>query len=250
MLKIEVSRLEKVVILLNVNQLSKRLERVSSYIPESSTIADIGSDHAYLPCFAVLNLGVKKAIAGEVVNGPYQSAKVQVEQAGLKEKIDVRKGNGLAVLKEGEVDCVIIAGMGGSLISSILEEGKKKLVGTSRLILQPNIAAFSLRRWLLDNDWCLTNEEILEEDNKIYEILVADKMDFSTPFSNLERDLLMGPFLVKEKSNVFYKKWNFELQQRKMILSRLENAQFNEETNQKKKVLQQQIRIIEETLFK
>jgi tRNA (adenine22-N1)-methyltransferase len=237
-----------VVILLNVNQLSKRLERVSSYIPEEATIADIGSDHAYLPCFAVLNLGVMKAIAGEVVDGPFHSAKEQVKLAGLTEKIDVRKGNGLAVLTVGEVDCVIIAGMGGSLITSILENGKNKLVGTKRLILQPNIAAFSIRKWLSENGWHLSREEILEEDHKIYEILVADKREYHSPYSNAERDLLMGPILVKEKSDVFYKKWTYELQQRKMILSRLENAQLTEETIQKKKELHQQIQIIEEAL--
>lgn len=85
---------------MNEEQLSKRLEKVASYITKNERIADIGSDHAYLPCFAVKNQTASFAIAGEVVDGPFQSAQKQVRSSGLTEQIDVRKGNGLAVIEK------------------------------------------------------------------------------------------------------------------------------------------------------
>ncbi len=113
---------------MNIEKLSKRLETVVSYIKPNMKIADIGSDHAYLPCFAVKNGIASYAIAGEVVEGPYQSALNQVEAAQLTEKISVRKGNGLEVLRnEDQIDCIVIAGMGGSLITEILEAQKAKI---------------------------------------------------------------------------------------------------------------------------
>ena len=82
------------------------------------------------------------------------------------------------------MDCITIAGMGGSFIASILEQGKEKLAQVTRLVLQPNISAISIREWLLENGWGLTAEEILEEDGKIYEILVAEQGDEKAAYQN------------------------------------------------------------------
>lgn len=109
------------------------------------------------------------------MEGPFLSAKKQVEDAQLTDQVEVRFGNGLEVITPGEVDCITIAGMGGTLIASILEAGKDKLDNGPRLILQPNVSAKSIRTWLMDNGWSLVGEEILEEDDKLYEILVAEK---------------------------------------------------------------------------
>ncbi|WP_449621285.1 tRNA (adenine(22)-N(1))-methyltransferase [Robertmurraya sp. Marseille-Q9965] len=237
---------------MNIDKLSQRLQSVAGYIPEGSSIADIGSDHAYLPCHVVKKGLVPFAIAGEVVEGPFQSAKKQVETEGLTEKIEVRKGDGLAVISPGEVDCITIAGMGGALIASILEKGSDKLEGVSRLILQPNLSAQSIRVWLIDHEWQLIAEEILEEDGKIYEILVAEKGEPMQPYNqvNLQSELLMGPFLSIKGTEPFVKKWKGEMNNWMKILSKLEQAANTEENRQKKEELHKKLRMVEEVIGK
>ncbi|WP_400242437.1 tRNA (adenine(22)-N(1))-methyltransferase TrmK [Niallia sp. JL1B1071] len=235
---------------MNTDKLSKRLETVAKYIPRNARFADIGSDHAYLPCYMVKRNDVHFAIAGEVVEGPYQSAVKQVKQEGLTSKISVRKGNGLEVIEPNEVDCVTIAGMGGTLIATILENGKNKLKDSvQRLILQPNVSASSIREWLLKNAWTLVAEEILEEDGKIYEVLVAEKGDsYSLYESNKVRTLLFGPFLMKEKNAAFVKKWTLEKKNWQRILTQLDSAPESEENTQKRKELQEKIRLVDEVM--
>ena len=231
---------------MNVDKLSKRLERVTSYIPTGSVLADIGSDHAYLPCYAVKEGLVEKAIAGEVVEGPYQSALNQVKESELDAFISVRKGNGLEVLTPGEATAITICGMGGSLITSILENGKSKLSGKETLILQPNIGAQFIRKWLVAEGWQLKAEEIIEEDEKIYEILVAEKGESLTPYQGLtfEAAELMGPFLLKEKNEIFLKKWTLELKHWNKILKQIESSE-NERTQEKKEEILKSIELVE-----
>lgn len=191
---------------MNEVKLSKRLEEVVREIPVGSTVADIGSDHAYLPCYTIINNIATKAVAGEVVDGPFRSAQATVAESGLQDKVDVRKGNGLAVIVPGEVDVITIAGMGGALIRDILESGKEKLEGVTRLILQPNIAAHHIREWFIENGWELIREKIVIEDGKIYEILVGERGDTAVPYSeNKQAELFMGPFLIKEKVKLLLK---------------------------------------------
>ncbi|MGA9226061.1 MAG: tRNA (adenine(22)-N(1))-methyltransferase TrmK [Mesobacillus sp.] len=235
---------------MNSEKLSNRLEAVANNIPQGARLADIGSDHAYLPCNVVKKGIVPGAIAGEVAEGPYQSALEQVQSENLTAEISVRKGNGLDVIQPGEVDCITIAGMGGTLISNILDRGKTKLDGVNRLVLQPNVGSFAVRSWLIDNGWELMREEILKEDGKIYEILVAERGEPLKPFQqrNLEAGILFGPFLMGEKSLIFIEKWNQEKKNWERILSQLNDAVQNEETASKRLELERKINMAEEVL--
>lgn len=189
-------------------KLSKRLATVADYVPQGARLADVGSDHAYLPLFLMEQGRIDFAVAGEVVQGPYQSARQNVEQAGQSGKISVRLANGLAAVELADhITTVTIAGMGGRLIAEILETGKDKLGSVERLILQPNNREDDVRRWLVANDFQLVTEEILEENDKIYEILVAEKGG-----TDLTADQLrFGPYLLEEQSSTFQKKWLKEL---------------------------------------
>lgn len=235
---------------MNSEKLSYRLETVAKYIPDGSSLADIGSDHAYLPCHVVRSGKVPYAVAGEVAEGPFQSAKKQVQQEELTEKVQVRKGDGLQVIKPGEVECITIAGMGGALIASILENGKEKLTNVKRLVLQPNLSAISIRKWLLESGWGLVGEEILEEDGKIYEVLIAEKGEPKKPYAmtDLSAGLLLGPFLMNEKTPVFLTKWRSELNNWKRILQQLESASESEDTVKKREELQGKIKMVEEAI--
>jgi tRNA (adenine22-N1)-methyltransferase len=241
--------IKRVVALLNSDKLSKRLETVAKYVPKGARLADIGSDHAYLPCYLAKNGQINFAVAGEVVLGPFQSAQNQVISEGLKDIISVRLGDGLEVVRETEVDCITIAGMGGALIASILENGKEKLTSVKRLVLQPNISAISIRRWFLEHNWELVEEGILEEDGKIYEILVGEKGDPYKPYGTaIESGLLMGPFLAARKEEVFRKKWSLEKQNWIRIYEQLEKASESKETSEKKQELLSKIKLVEEVL--
>lgn len=237
--------------ILNTEKLSERLSTVAHYVPKGSKLADIGSDHAYLPCYLTKKEIVVSAVAGEVAEGPYESAQKQVTAEGLSNLISVRMGDGLDVLNPEDADCITIAGMGGTLINHILDRGKKKLSTIKRLVLQPNIGAITIRKWLISNHWELTAEEILEEDGKIYEVLVAEKGDPLKPYSNeREKELLLGPFLLRKKGETFQKKWGFELTNWQRIYKQLEGASPSTEIMKKKEELSKLIHQVEEVLSK
>ncbi|MDP4083485.1 MAG: tRNA (adenine(22)-N(1))-methyltransferase TrmK [Bacillota bacterium] len=230
---------------MNTDKLSDRLNTVAKFVPKGARLADIGSDHAYLPCYLAKKEVVSFAIAGEVVTGPFESAKKQVVLERLTEVIQVRLGDGLDVIKPKEVDCITIAGMGGTLITSILDRGRSKLESVQRLILQPNISAISIRKWLFENNWELVNESILEEDGKIYEILVAEKGNARKPYKeNIDAGLLLGPFLLERKEAPFIKKWSMEIENWRKIFSELENASENDEVLHKKQDLLRKIELV------
>jgi tRNA (adenine22-N1)-methyltransferase len=235
---------------LNTDKLSVRLETVAKYVPKNSRVADIGSDHAYLPSYLVKNGQITFGIAGEVAKGPFQSAEKNVMAEGLSEMISVRMGDGLEVIQPGDADCITIAGMGGSLIASILESGKNKLTEVKRLILQPNINASAIRNWLVENNWELIAEEIIEEDSKIYEILVAERGEPLKPYRevSVESGLLVGPFLLQRKEKAFLKKWTLEKNNWKRIYEQLEGAAPTAETEEKKQEVLKKIALVEGVL--
>ncbi|WP_078413800.1 tRNA (adenine(22)-N(1))-methyltransferase [Priestia abyssalis] len=234
---------------MNELQLSKRLEEVVKLIPSNAAIADIGSDHAYLPCYAYLKGFIKSAIAGEITDGPFQSAVQQVRKTGLEQVIEVRKGDGLEVISPNEVDCITIAGMGGTLIRTILEEGKNKLEGVQRLVLQPNIGAKTLREWLLEHSWEIKEEKILEEDGRIYEIIAAEQGEALKPYGKeKEAGLLLGPILMREKSAAFIKKWTHEQKHWEKVITQLDSVEETPENKARKEELQRAIAIIKGVL--
>ncbi|MCH7321091.1 tRNA (adenine(22)-N(1))-methyltransferase TrmK [Solibacillus sp. MA9] len=215
---------------MNAQKLSKRLETVASFVPTGAVVADIGSDHAYLPCYLVHKGIAARAVAGEVVKGPYDSAVRQVRTEGLTEKITVRLADGLAAVEEADgITAITIAGMGGPLIVSILEKHPQALKNVTRLILQPNIHAKAIREWALEHGWALQDEVILQEDGKVYEVLVLQRgsMDLN------EAQTLLGPKLMNTKSAVFVEKWSREVANWQRVQQAISNAEQTEENKAK-----------------
>lgn len=222
--------------------LSKRLTTIASFLPQGAYFADIGSDHAYLPCYVCLHDQKARAIAGEVNMGPYTSACKTVEAYQLNDRIKVRLGDGLKVIADEEVSQIIIAGMGGSLISKILKDGSQYVNGVERIITQPNIGEKNVRSWLLDNHFSLKVETIVEENEHFYEVIVADKGENDILYTeqDKEKQLYFGPLLLKEKSPTFIKKWTFQKKKLEQILTQIQQAahQDQEKINQLTKEIQ------------
>ena len=210
---------------MNEQELSQRLTVVGDAVPKGARLADIGSDHAYLPVALMLVEKISYAVCGEVVAGPFRSAQKQVAKSGLTEKIAVRLADGLEAIKRtDEINAITIAGMGGTLIANILENGKTQgqLTGKERLILQPNVGEANVRLWLQKEGYQIVGENILAENDKIYEVIVAEKTEQQQELS--EKEVFFGPYLLAEKNNVFLKKWRQEQQALKKVLAQLQKA--------------------------
>ena len=156
-------------------KLGERLAALADFVPQGARLADIGTDHGYLPIELIQKEIASFAVAGDVHKGPYEAAKENIESLGLENKISVRFGNGLAVLSPGEVDTVVIAGMGSSTMIDILTSEPEVTHSLTRLILQPMIAAATLRSWLIENRWSIVDETLVQEDGRLYEIIVAEQ---------------------------------------------------------------------------
>ena len=206
-------------------ELGERLTRVASFVPNGSKVCDVGSDHAYLPVYLIQNDQITSAIAGEVVEGPYLSAKQTVRDYRMENRIEVRLGDGLQILtKEDDVTAVTICGMGGELISRILEAGYNggHLNGRERLILQPNVAEHFVREWLMNHSFRIVEETVVEDNHRLYEIIVAEPVDKRVEYTELE--LKYGPILLKESSALSVAKWNRMNRKNKEILEQLQKS--------------------------
>lgn len=230
---------------MNAQKLSKRLETVASFVPTGAIVADIGSDHAYLPCYLVHKGIAARAVAGEVVKGPYESAVKQVRTEGLTDKITVRMADGLAAVEEAdEITAVTIAGMGGPLIVSILEKHPQALKTVTRLILQPNIHAKAIREWAIANGWAIQDEVILEEDGKIYEVLVLQRGEMKLN----EAQTLLGPKLMETKLPVFIEKWSREIANWQRVQQAISEAGKTPENQEKYEQLTHYIKMVQEAI--
>ncbi len=202
------------------NHLSLRLKVVASLVENGARLADIGSDHAFLPTFLIEEGRIDFAVAGEVVKGPFEIAKTHVQKSGLEDHIHVRLANGLAAIEAADqIDTIVIAGMGGLLISEILEAGVKKIKPNMRLILQPNNHEDTLREWLIEHQFAIKTEKIVYDAEKFYEMIVAEPAGEKMKLSEL--DLKFGPYLRREKSDIFVQKWTKEIHTQEYILSSL-----------------------------
>lgn len=192
------------------DHLSQRLKMVASYVPEDSIVADIGTDHAYLPIYLVENNHVSKVIGSEVAKGPYCNAVRNVRDARMDGIIDLRFGDGVQTLSKDEpIDVVTICGMGGKTIAHILSAGLAAgILQVSRLILQPNTDEWAVRLWLAQHQYEIKKEVIMEEGRGIYEIIVADHVTSKVDYSRL--DIRFGPFLRREKDGLFMNKYQQE----------------------------------------
>jgi len=165
---------------MNKLKLTDRLLKIASLVTKGKRVADIGTDHGYIPVY-LLNKGhVDFAILADVNKGPLENARGEVRHNNLLEKVDLRLGSGIEVLRVNEVDEIIIAGMGGILISELIEAKKEVAHSVDKLILQPMQAQNELRKYLLNNGYEIVDEVLVKEDFRVYEIIIAKYTDKNT----------------------------------------------------------------------
>lgn len=177
-------------------KLSERLMAIANLVPKNSIVADIGTDHGYIPAYLIENKIAKKVIGTDISKGSLDKIIEYVKELGFEDKIDSRLGDGLEVIKPYEVDTVIIAGMGGLLIRDILEKDKEISDSIMNFILQPMVAAKELRQYLVDNNFEIINEGLVKEENKYYEIIYARK---GKSFIEKEIYYEISPILIQNK---------------------------------------------------
>lgn len=177
-------------------KLSKRLQKIADLVPNGSIVADIGTDHGYIPAYLIESGKCKKVIGSDISKGSLDKIIQYVKQLNLEKNIETRLGNGLEVLKAKEVDTVIMAGMGGILMKDILEKDLEITNSITHFIFQPMIAAKELRQYLINKNFIIIDEELVKEENIFYEIIYAIKSE-----SKLEDQTSheISPLLIEKK---------------------------------------------------
>ena len=153
--------------------LSPRLKKIVDFVPKNSIVADIGTDHGYVPKHLVDEGISKRVIATDISKGSLQKTIDYIREENLEEDIQARLGDGLEPIKPFEVDTAIVAGMGGILITEILTRSMTTAKSINTLILQPMVGSVELRRFLHESGFMIVDEDLVREGDKYYEVIVA-----------------------------------------------------------------------------
>lgn len=196
-------------------QLDKRLSAVADLVRKDKIFADVGTDHAYLPVYLIEKKIISKAIASDLRVGPLKNAKATVNAHNLSGQIELRLSDGLDCFKENEVQEIAVAGMGGLLISEIIERTDWLKNKDVHLILQPMTHVEELRKMLYSNGFSIEKECVAKEGNKLYIVLSVYYSGKKTDYTDL--DLIVGklPENVDDLSKEFlahiFEKYNKKL---------------------------------------
>lgn len=184
-------------------KLSIRLQTIADFVKNDSTVADIGTDHAYIPIYLVKRDIIKKAFALDINKGPLKKASENINAFGFGEKIITRLSNGLDNLKPEEADTIIIAGMGGELIIDIMERGGDFFTPNKTFILSPHTKIDLVREFLLNNGFCISKEDMCIDESKYYTVMEAKYSKVNIKYT--EKELLFGRNLIREKHPILMK---------------------------------------------
>lgn len=152
-------------------KISNRLMTAAALVTQGYTLADVGTDHGYIPIYLLQQKKIPAAIAMDINEGPLERAKEHIALYGLQAYIQTRLSDGVAALKPGEVEAVLIAGMGGGLVMHILKDGEKVCQSAKELILQPQSEIEHVREFLREKGYIILAEDMVYEDGKFYPMM-------------------------------------------------------------------------------
>jgi len=203
--------------------LSPRLKIIADSIRGFDTAADIGSDHAYLPIYLAENGLVKSAIATDVNSGPVKISKERIKSYGVTAKVSVRQGNGLKAINPGEAEVIVVAGMGGILIRDILDKDAKVAESAKLLILQPMRDSDKVRKWLFLHGFDIIDEELVKEQDKIYEVIWARP---TSKINEAKGLMLVGDKIIEKKHPLAAEYINKKRSELEKVIAALEGMDF------------------------
>lgn len=205
-----------------MNKLSNRLKVVADYVEDNSKVIDIGCDHGLLSIYLVNNKKNIKVIASDINNNALSSARSNIKEYKLEDKIDIRLGKGLEVVSPEEIDTIVIAGMGSNTIVGILKYAKDKLKYVDNIIIQSNTDLYFLRKNITKLGYYIEDETLVEDKNIIYTVIKFKK---GTRRYNY-KELYLGPILINKKDKLFIKKYSKERNTLKMILKNITKGHY------------------------
>ncbi len=212
-------------------ELSYRLNKIAQKVTQNGIIADIGTDHAYIPIFLYKNNRIKSGIACDISKGSLQKAKDNIKKYNLQDKIQTRLGNGLEKISlQDNVDTVIIAGMGGMLMIDILEKGKYILENVKELILQPQKDIDKVREYLHKNNFKIIDDEMLKDDGKYYTIIKSIKGEEDILYK--KEEYVFGRFEINNKCQILKEYIEEQLYKMEIVLKNIK------ETNIQNRILE------------
>ncbi len=217
-------------------KLSQRLQAIADLVPAGAKVADIGTDHGFLPCYLAQSGKAELVIACDVNAQPLALAQKNITDYNVGDKVSTRLGNGLAVLKPGEVDTVTIAGMGGALMIDILDASPMVVYRLKRIVLQPNVGAEAVRIWAEKNRWQIVAEDLIRE-NDIFSVIIVLEQGRSDRFMSAV-ELYLGPKLLAEHHPMLGLYISEEWEKTQHILEQLAKSD-SEESRKKEKQLRQ-----------
>lgn len=193
--------------------ISLRLKCIANQIDLCHSVGDIGTDHGYIPIYLIKQGKCKIAIASDINQGPVEKARFNVAIENMETVIQCRLGAGLSILKQGEVDSLIIAGMGGNLIRDIIEDDLEIFKSVNYAILQPVQNPEILRKYLLEKGFIIIDEDLCKDENKYYEIIKvkfgANPVEKEDIFYEISEELIIKHHpLLKEYLNFKIEKYS------------------------------------------
>lgn len=227
-------------------QLSKRLKAVADSVTRGNRVADVGCDHAYISIYLVENKISPQVIALDVNRGPLEKARENIRRYGYEAAIQTRLSDGLHEMKPKEADTILIAGMGGALMTKILTEGLEAVKQSRELVLQPQSELFLVRRFLHSIGFEIHSETMLMDEGKYYVIMKARPCNTQQIYEK-EVFYLYGKLLLEQAEPVFFDYLNREKELRNRVMESLRQNP-TENARDRMKEIDQELRYIEESL--
>lgn len=234
-------------------QLSKRLQAVADLGKFGDTMADIGTDHGYIPIYLIQSKRISHAVAMDIGKGPLLRAQEHIAKYQLSAYIETRLSDGAKELCCGEVSSVVIAGMGGVLMQKILRDSEEVFRGVKEIILQPQSEIEQTRRFLLDNGYEILAEDMVLEDGKYYPMMRVSWVESieENPYAEAKDiDFVYGAYLLKERHPVLRSYLYREIGIYRELEQKLKDLPANEELEKRRREVSCQLALAEEALIK